>query len=105
MGMKNEAALVERVSGIDEYRTSFRRVFPREGITLDTIASAIAAFERSLVSRNAPFDRFIAGDKNALSDLQKQGWELFKGKAKCLDCHPHSTAAPLFNSFARTPVL
>ena len=96
MGMKNEAALVERVSGIDEYRTSFRRVFPREGITLDTIASAIAAFERSLVSRNAPFDRFIAGDKNALSDLQKQGWELFKGKAKCLDCHTHSAAAPLF---------
>jgi cytochrome c peroxidase len=96
MGMKDEAALVSRVSAIDEYRKRFGRVFPREGITIDTIANAIAAFERSLVSRNAPFDRFIAGDKNALSDLQKQGWELFKGKAKCLDCHTHSAAVPFF---------
>ena len=96
MGMNDEAALVARVSAVDEYRNSFRRVFPREGITIDTIANAIAAFERSLVSRNSPFDRFVAGDKNALSDLQKQGWELFKGKAKCLDCHTHSAAAPLF---------
>jgi hypothetical protein len=39
MGMKTEAALVERVSGIDEYRESFRRIFPREGITLNTIAA------------------------------------------------------------------
>jgi cytochrome c peroxidase len=96
MGMRDEAALIARVSAIDEYRTSFRRVYPREGITIDTIANAIAAFERSLVSRNAPFDRFIAGDKNALSDLQKQGWELFKGKARCLECHTHSAAAPTF---------
>jgi cytochrome c peroxidase len=96
MGMKNEGALVERVAEIDEYRKSFRSVFPREGITLDTIANAIAAFERSLVSRDAPFDRFISGDKTALSDLQKQGWELFKGKAKCIDCHAHTAAAPFF---------
>lgn len=96
MGMNDEASLVSRVSAIEEYRHSFRRVFPREGITIDTVANAIAAFERSLVSRNSPFDRFIAGDKNALSDLQKEGWELYKGKAKCLDCHTHSAAAPLF---------
>ncbi|HEU4833188.1 MAG TPA: cytochrome c peroxidase [Pyrinomonadaceae bacterium] len=96
MGMKNESALVERVAAIDEYRKGFRSVFPREGITIDTIATAIAAFERSLVSRDAPFDRFIRGDKNALSDLQKQGWELFKGKAKCIDCHLHTAGAPFF---------
>lgn len=96
MGMKDEATLISRISAIDEYRQRFSRVFPREGITIDTIANAIATFERSLVSRNAPFDRFIAGDKNALSDLQKQGWELFKGKAKCLACHTRSAAAPLF---------
>jgi cytochrome c peroxidase len=95
MGMSDEATLVSRVSAIDEYRHSFRRVFPREGITIDTIANAIAAFERTLVSRNSPFDRFIAGDKNAISEIQKAGWELFKGKAKCLDCHTRS-AVPLF---------
>jgi cytochrome c peroxidase len=71
-------------------------VFPREGITINTIANAIAAFERSLISRNSPFDRFIGGDKKAISDLQKKGWELFKGKAKCLDCHSHSAATPFF---------
>lgn len=97
MGLKDEAAVVARVTAVDEYRRTFRRVFPREGITIDTIANAIAAFERSLISRNAPFDRFIRGDKNALSEVQKQGWELFNGKAKCIDCHSHSTAAPLFS--------
>jgi cytochrome c peroxidase len=96
MGMKDEATLVSRISAIDEYRQSFRRVFPRDGITIDTIVNAIATFERSLVSRNSPFDRFIGGDKNAISELQKEGWELFKGKAKCLDCHTRSVAAPLF---------
>jgi cytochrome c peroxidase len=96
MGMKDEATLVARVSAIDEYRQSFRRVFPREGITIDTIANAIATFERSLVSRNAAFDRFLAGDKNAISEIQKEGWELFKGKARCLDCHTRSATAPLF---------
>ena len=96
MGMQNEPALIERVSAIDDYRESFRRVFPREGITIDSITGAIAVFERSLVSRNSPFDRFIGGDKKALTELQKQGWELFKGKAKCLDCHSYSAAAPFF---------
>lgn len=96
MGLKDEASLIERISAVDEYRKTFRRVFPREEITIDTIAGAIAAFERSLVSRNAPFDRFISGDNRALSELQKQGWELFKGKAKCIDCHSHSAAAPFF---------
>lgn len=97
MGLKDEAAVVARVTAADEYRKTFPRVFPREGITIDTIAGAIAAFERSLVSRNAPFDRFISGDKNALSEVQKQGWELFKGKAKCTDCHSHSAATLLFS--------
>lgn len=99
MGMKNEAALVERVSAIDEYRKNFQRVFPREGITLDTIAIAIAAFERTLVSNNSPFDRFISGDRNAISAAQKRGWELFKGKAACIECHSFSSASPFFTDF------
>jgi len=97
MGLKTEAALVERITGIPEYRRRFRSVFPREGITLATVAQAIAAYERTLVSRNSPFDRFLAGDGKAISDLQKQGWELFKGKAKCVDCHLHSSASPTFS--------
>jgi cytochrome c peroxidase len=97
MGMKTEAALVKRISGIPEYRKRFRRAFPREGITLDSVAKAIAAFERTLVSRNSPFDRFLSGDTKAITERQKQGWELFKGKAKCAECHVHSTASPFFS--------
>jgi len=99
MGMKNEAALVERVSAIAEYRASFQRLFRAEGITIDTIASAIAGFERSLISRSSPFDRFISGDKKAFTVMQKRGWELFKSKAKCIECHAVSKPFPLFTDF------
>jgi cytochrome c peroxidase len=97
MGMKTEAALVQRLSAIDAYRRGFRRVFPREGITLDTISKAIAAYERTLISRNSPFDRFLTGDGSAITERQKQGWKLFKGKARCVECHTHSTASPFFS--------
>ena len=99
MGMPNEAELVRRLESIAIYRKSFRQIYPREGITLNTIVSAIAAYERTLVSRNSPFDRFIAGDKSAISDAQKQGWELFKGKAKCIDCHAFSPSSPFFTDY------
>jgi cytochrome c peroxidase len=97
MGMKTEGALVKRISGIPEYRRRFQRAFPREGITLDTVSKAIATYERTLVSRNSPFDRFLSGDTKAITERQKQGWELFKGKAKCVECHVHSTESPFFS--------
>lgn len=99
MGMESEAALVARLSSIPEYPRRLRRVFPREGITLDTVAKAIAAYERTLLSNNSPFDRFIAGDHKAISENQKTGWALFKGKAKCIDCHAHSASSPFFSDF------
>ncbi|HKG96208.1 MAG TPA: cytochrome-c peroxidase, partial [Pyrinomonadaceae bacterium] len=55
MGLESEAALVARLSAVPEYRKAFRKVFPREGITLKTVAGAIAAYERTLVSNNSPF--------------------------------------------------
>jgi cytochrome c peroxidase len=59
-------------------------------------AKAIGAYERLLVSRDAPFDRFIAGDQNAISDVAKRGASLFVGKAKCIACH----SGPLFSDNA-----
>lgn len=99
MGMRNNTAVVERVIGFPEYRKEFRRVFKREGITIDTIAKAIAAYERTQLSANSPFDRFISGDANAITEAQKRGWELFKGKAKCIECHSFSIASPFFTDF------
>jgi cytochrome c peroxidase len=91
--------LTNRLSAIPEYRRQFRQVFNSEVITIDTIAKAIAAYERTLLSGNSPFDRFITGNNMAISDAQKRGWELFKGKAKCIECHIHSQTNPLFTDF------
>jgi len=96
MGMETETALVARVASIPEYRESFGRVFGRQGITLNTIAKAIAAYERTLLSKNSPFDRFIAGNTNAITNAQKRGWKLFKGKAQCISCHIFSGNSSLF---------
>jgi cytochrome c peroxidase len=54
---------------------------------LANTGKALAAFERQLVSRNAPIDRYIAGDYSALSNSAKRGLKLFIGKAACIDCH------------------
>jgi hypothetical protein len=56
-------------------------------------AKAIAAYQRLLISRGAPFDRFIAGDANAISDQVKRGAALYVGKARCISCHN----GPLFS--------
>ena len=99
MGMPDISALVARVQAEPDYRRRFRRVFGREGITIDTIAKAIAAYERTQLSGNSPFDRFLAGDATAMSQIQKRGWELFQHKAQCITCHTYSSASPFFTDF------
>lgn len=99
MGMSSFDAAVARVAASDEYRRKFSQVFGDEGITIDTIAKAIAAFERTQLSGNAPFDRFISGDPQAITAAQKRGWELFRGKAQCTACHTFAAASPFFTDF------
>ena len=59
-------ALEKELNAIPGYAAQFRAVFG-SGVTADNIAKALAAFERTLVSRNSPFDRYLAGDNGALS--------------------------------------
>jgi cytochrome c peroxidase len=99
MGMDNQRELVDRVSSTAEYRRRFRQVFKSEGIGLNTIAKAIAAYERTLLSGNSAFDRFIGGEGQAISGAQQRGWELFRGKARCIECHTYSQSAPFFSDF------
>lgn len=99
MGMTTERELITRLSSIYEYQRQFKRVFKSDGVTIDTIAKAIAAYERTLLSGNSPFDRFITGQKTALTEAQKRGWELFKGKAQCIECHTYSSRNPFFTDF------
>lgn len=79
--------LLQRVSAIPGYREMFDSAYPGEGITPKTIAKAIASFERTIVSTNTPFDRWRSGDKRAVSEAAKRGFELFRGKGKCSACH------------------
>lgn len=79
--------LVERLNRVEEYAQWFNRVFPEDGITGDTIAKAIATYERTVVATYSPFDRWLDGDEVAISAAAKRGFTLFNGKARCADCH------------------
>lgn len=99
MGMQNDGAIVARISGIREYRQSFRQIFGGNPITIEKIVKSIAAYERTQLSGNSPFDRFVAGSENAVTEAQERGWELFKGKANCVECHTYSNDSPFFTDF------
>jgi cytochrome c peroxidase len=79
--------LVEELRSIPEYGGLFERAYPGEGISEQTIAKAIATFERTVVSGTSPFDRWVEGDEEAVSEAGKRGFLLFSTKAACAECH------------------
>jgi len=79
--------LIEKLKGIEGYRPLFQAVFPKQGIAPETIAKAIATYERTVVSGRAPFDNWIEGDEAAMSQSAIRGFVLFNTKARCTDCH------------------
>jgi cytochrome c peroxidase len=81
------AGAVERVKGIRGYRDLFVKAFGDDGVTIDRIAQAIAAFERTVLTGDAPYDRFEAGDATAMPAAAQRGLALFFGKAACSECH------------------
>ncbi|MCG8405114.1 MAG: c-type cytochrome [Phycisphaerales bacterium] len=83
---QNFAHLVEKLSGIPYYQKSFKKVFNSD-VTMENLAKAISAFERTIVSKPGPLDRYLKGDKNALTASQKRGMTIFTGKANCIACH------------------
>ncbi len=78
--------VVKKLSRIQGYRDQFQAVFGT-GVSIQGIGEAIAAYERTVISTNSAFDKFVLGDKEALSDEAKRGMDLFKGKARCILCH------------------
>ena len=98
MGMQDYDAVVARVADDPDYVQRFGRVF-KSKVTIDAIVKAIAAFERTQLSGNSPFDRFMVGKGNAISAAQKRGWDLFRGKAQCIQCHAFSPGSPFFSDF------
>lgn len=76
----------EEIRVVSEYVEAFKKVFGGEP-TRERIAMAIAAFERTIVSLNAPYDKYLKGDDHALSRDAKKGLDIFRGKGKCIQCH------------------
>jgi len=86
MGQPSLDAAVAKIAGIEEYEQAFQKAFGRP-VNGPDVVHAIASYERTLVSFDSPFDQFVAGDKNAINDPAKRGWELFNTKALCNKCH------------------
>lgn len=79
--------LLPRLKEVPYYVYTFAKVYPDSGLTAENIGRAIAAFERTIVSDNAPFDRYMKGVKTAMSPEAIRGMALFTGKANCVACH------------------
>ncbi len=92
MGHSMEA-VVEAFTKIPEYQKRFKEVFGRE-VNKEDFGRAIAAFERTILSGNSPYDKFKAGDENALTEAQKRGMHTFED-AGCTVCH----TPPLFSNY------
>ncbi len=76
---------VKVLSGNSEYLKNFQEIYP-DGITQENIVDAIAEFEKALITPNAPFDKYLKGDKNAISKDAEEGYKLFASKG-CILCH------------------
>ncbi|RBL91067.1 cytochrome-c peroxidase [Chitinophaga flava] len=85
MGLPIEEA-VQRLNANDSYRHLFEQVFNGPA-TATNITQALAAYEKTLETADSPYDRYIAGDENALTATAKRGRLLFIGKANCNNCH------------------
>jgi cytochrome c peroxidase len=79
--------LARKLEAIPGYAVRFNVAFPGEGISKETVAKALATYERTVVSGIAPFDRWVAGDESAIPEGAKRGFDLFNGKANCASCH------------------
>ncbi|MCB9357769.1 MAG: c-type cytochrome [Calditrichaeota bacterium] len=99
-------SVLNRLRAVPEYVERFAVAFPQEFaewqggtrahvIDSSTYGRAMASYERELVTRNSPYDRYVAGDDNALTTAQLRGLELFFTKAKCAMCH----SGPMFSDF------
>ncbi|WP_299547106.1 cytochrome c peroxidase [Seonamhaeicola sp.] len=87
--------VVKRLKAIPEYQTLFKAVFDEaEPITSENIGKAIAAYERTLLTNNSDFDKYMRGDDTAISLAEKEGFELFK-KVGCINCHN----GPMFSDY------
>ena len=86
MGQPDLDAAVAGIATIPEYRQGFQKAFGSAPNGADLVR-AIAAYERTQIAFDSPFDHYIAGERNAIDASARRGWELFNGRARCNKCH------------------
>ncbi len=86
MGMANHDVIVQTIAAIPQYVNSFENVYGKNALTINNIVDAIAAYEKTLITSNSPFDKFMKGDANAISASAKNGYDLIQ-KIGCTSCH------------------
>jgi cytochrome c peroxidase len=74
-----------KINALQDYKTQFQKVFQSDA-TPENMMKAIAAYERTIIGGNTPWDRYKAGDKSALSERAERGWNIFQS-IKCNNCH------------------
>ena len=83
---QNLAELEKELNDVPTYVEQFQAIFGTK-VDRDGIAKSLAAFQRTLVTGPSPFDRYLAGEQDALSEAAKRGMQLFAGDAGCVRCH------------------
>jgi len=99
MGLKDHGPILKIVRSDPAYVKAFEQAFGKKGpqVTMKEVMQAIAAFERTKVSGNSPFDRyFYAGESGALTDAQKRGFDIYVNKGRCVSCHRIEQTQALF---------
>ena len=81
------AAAAAAISSIPGYARLFEEAFGDRRVTYDRIVKAIASFGRTILSGNSPYDRFLKGDKHALSPGARRGLDIFERSGECSECH------------------
>lgn len=100
-----QAEVLARFDGDPDYAARFADAFPESdsGATLDKIAYALASFCRSLVTGDSPYDRYLAGDRDALTDAEKRGMSLFNGERfECFHCHSGTNGSASYRDWRTT---
>ena len=99
MGLKDHQPILDIIKSDADYTDAFKTVFGKSGddVTMREVTMAIAAFERTIVSGDSPFDRYnYGGEVNALTEQQKKGFDLFINEGRCVSCHVIEQTQALF---------
>jgi cytochrome c peroxidase len=99
MGLADYEPILKIVRTDPEYVEQFKAVFGKTGddITIEHVTRAIAAFERTIIAGDSPFDQYrYGGEHDALNESQLRGLQLFTGKARCVSCHTIEQTQALF---------